>query len=338
MTHAEGPAPVCWCLTEGHAGMESQTIGLAEALGVAPIVQRVRLRFPWTHIPPRLALPPLNACKPGSDAPAPPWPDLLITCGRRSVGLSMRIRRNSAGRTVTVHIQDPLVPADSFDLIAVPEHDRLRGPNVMVTRAAIHRVTAEKMAASAARLAPTLAHLPRPLVAVLVGGSNRRYRLTPQRVTEICRDLAQAVRDTGAGLAVTPSRRTGAENESALRAGLAGLPAYIWDGEGENPYLGLLGLADAIVVTADSVSMVSEALATGKPVHVIECEGLSRRFDAFHTGLQAAGLTRPFRGRLEDWRYEPPDDTRIIAQEIARRLSARTQGGKGWPAPGPIGL
>ena len=329
MTHAEGAGPICWCLTEGHAGMESQTVGLAEALSVTPIVKRVRLRFPWTHVPPRLALPPLNARKPGSDALALPWPDLLITCGRRSVGLSMRIRRESAGRTLAVHIQDPLVPAESFDLITVPEHDRLRGPNVMVTQAAIHRVTADKMAADAVRLAPTLAHLPRPLVAVLVGGSNRRYRLTPQRVTEICLDLAQAVGATGAGLAVTPSRRTGAKNERALRAGLAGLPAYIWDGEGENPYLGLLGLADAIVVTADSVSMVSEALATGKPVHVIECEGLSRRFDAFHTGLQTAGLTRPFCGRLEDWRYEPPDDTRIVAQEIARRLSARAGGGKG---------
>jgi mitochondrial fission protein ELM1 len=338
MTHAEGAAPVCWCLTEGHAGMESQTIGLAEALGANPVVKRVRLRFPWTHVPPRLALPPLRASLAGSDLLAAPWPDLLITCGRRSVGLSMRIRRESAGRTVTVHIQDPLVPADSFDLIAVTEHDRLRGDNVIVTRAAIHRVTAEKMAAGAALLAPELAHLPRPLAAVLIGGSNRRYRLTPQRVTEICRDLAQAAAEAGAGLAVTPSRRTGAENEAALRAGLAGLPAYIWDGKGENPYLGLLGLADAIVVTADSVSMVSEALATGKPVHVIECEGLSRRFDAFHQGLRAAGLTRPFRGRLEDWRYDPPDDTRIVAREIARRLPARVGDGKGWPEPGPVGL
>ncbi|MBT5415987.1 MAG: hypothetical protein HOK81_15410, partial [Rhodospirillaceae bacterium] len=209
------------------------------------------------------------------------------------------------------------------------EHDRLRGPNVMVTRAAIHRVTTEKLNMGAERLAPDLAHLPRPLAAVLVGGSNRRYRLTPRRVKTICRSLAQAVGESGAGLAVTPSRRTGAENEAALRAGLAGLPAYIWGGAGENPYLGLLGLADMIVVTADSVSMVSEALATGKPVHVIECEGLSRRFGTFHAGLRAAGLTRPFRGHLETWAYEPPDDTRKVAEELAHRLAARRMSGKG---------
>lgn len=330
--------PTCWCLTEGHAGMESQTLGLAEAMGLAPNVKRVCLRFPWTHVPPGLALPPLEALAPGSDSLEPPWPDLLITCGRRSVGLAMRIRRLSEGRTYTVHVQDPLVSADRFDLVVVPAHDRLRGSNVIVTRAAIHRVTAEKLTANALSLAPSLESLPRPLVAVLVGGSNRRYRLTPQRVGEICRDLARAVAESGAGLAVTPSRRTGAENEAALRSGLADLPAFIWNGEGENPYLGLLGLADVIVVTGDSVSMVSEALATGKPVLVVECAGLSARFEAFHEGLRSAGLTRPFRGLFEAWDYEAPNDTQRVAEEVLRRMSGRRGSGKDSSSPGPVGL
>ncbi|CAN0411073.1 unnamed protein product [Discosporangium mesarthrocarpum] len=126
--------------------------------------------------------------------------------------------------------------------------------------------------------------------------------------------------DHGAGLAVTASRRTGAENEKHLRAALAGASSWFWDGTGDNPYFGLLGLADAIVVTADSVSMVSEACATGKPVHVIELDGGSAKFARFHEGLRAAGITRPFDGTLETWTYDVPDDTAHIAAEIVHQL------------------
>lgn len=322
---ASGMVERAWCLTEGHAGMESQVLGLAEAMGCEVVLKTVRLRPPWNYIPPALALPPRTALTADSDALDPPWPDVLITCGRRSVGLSIALKRRSGGRIFTVHIQDPHVSPARFDLLAVPAHDRLRGENVIATRAAVHRVTPEKLEAAAARIAPALAHLPRPLVAVLIGGSSRRHRLAPDAVRDICEGLAALARQYGAGLAVTPSRRTGAENEAILHRHLAALPAVVWDGTGENPYFGYLGLADAIVVTGDSVSMVSEALSTGKPIHVIEIDGGSGRFDAFHRSLRDAGLTRPFTGRLEQWCYTPPDDTARIAAEAHRRMTARGQ-------------
>ena len=312
-----------WCLSEGHAGMKSQVLGLAEALDCEFDLKVARLRPPWNYMPPALALPPRSAPTHDSDTLDPPWPDILISCGRRSVGLAIALKRRSGGRIFTVHIQDPHVSPARFDLLAVPAHDRLGGENVIATRAAIHRVTPEKLQAAAARLAPALAHLPRPLVAVLIGGSNRRSRLTAAVVGGICQRLAALVSRHGAGLAVTPSRRTGAENEAILRRHLADLPAVIWDGAGENPYFGYLGLADAIVVTGDSVSMVSEALSTGKPVHVIELGGGSGRLRAFHRSLRDAGLTRPLTDRLEQWRYTPPDDTARIAAEVRRRMMGR---------------
>src|SRR6202008_277745 len=119
-------------------------------------------------------------------------------------------------------------------------------------------------------------------------------------------------RREGAGLLVTPSRRTGAEGERILRERLAGVPATIGDGSGENPYFAFLALADAIVVTEDSVSMVTEAASTGKPVHVARLEGGSRNFRRFHEAMAAAGVTRPFTGALEEWSYQPPDDTARI--------------------------
>ena len=104
---------------------------------------------------------------------------------------------------------------------------------------------------------------------------------------------------------------------------MAELPALVWDGQGENPYLGFLALADAFVVTEDSVSMISEAASTGKPVYVAALEGGGRRFRLFHHNFRAAGITRPFDGTLDFWQYDPPDDTARVAAEVRRRLAAR---------------
>jgi hypothetical protein len=111
-----------------------------------------------------------------------------------------------------------------------------------------------------------------------------------------------------------------------LEARLKGLNAFIWDGSGENPYFAMLGLADAIVVTADSVNMVSEAAATGKPVHVVPLEGGSKKFARFHRAMEEAGITRPFRGAIEQWTYRPPDDAACAAAVIRDRFARRHAG------------
>jgi uncharacterized protein len=313
----------CWTLTTGEAGMTSQAIGLAEAVGLPFEHKTIGLRAPWRWLPGHLCPGVFYGLTPDSDPVEPPWPRLLITCGRRSAALSIAIRRLSAGKTLTVHIQDPQIPARHFDLVVPPRHDGLEGENVLATRGALHRVTPQKLAEAAQTQAARFAGLPRPLVAVLVGGSNRTCRLTPQVSTSIGRQLAALARNHGAGIALTPSRRTGGENLEALREALRDVPHFIWDGQGENPYLALLGLADHIVVTGDSVSMVSEAASTGKPVHVVDLEGYSKRLVVFHHQLRREGVTRSFPGPLEDWSYEPVNDTPKVAAHIRGMLTDR---------------
>jgi mitochondrial fission protein ELM1 len=256
----------------------------------------------------------------------------------------MALPRASGGRCFTVQIQDPLVPASRFDLVAVPMHDRApdRGPggrptaeNVILTQGALHHVTPEAIQAAAARLAEPYADLPHPLVAVLLGGPNKHFRFTAGAAERLGRGLATLCREHGAGLAVTPSRRTPPEALAMLRAMLDGLPCRIWDGAGENPYLGFLGLADAIIVTGDSVSMTSEACATGTPVHVFDLDGHSPKFARFHAGLRDAGITRRFDGTLTRWRYRPLDDTARVATEIRRRLGSRGEMPVAPPSPLP---
>jgi hypothetical protein len=160
---------------------------------------------------------------------------------------------------------------------------------------------------------------------VLIGGANKAYRLTLRRVGEIADEVAEVLRTRGGSALVTPSRRTGAAGIGLLRGRLQNLPVAIWDGCGENPYFAYLALADAFMVTADSVSMISEAAATGNPVHIVDLDGGNAKFARFHAAMQAAGITRPFSGRIESWRYPIPDDTAragaALRELVQRRLS-----------------
>ena len=321
--------PFGWVLHDGKAGMASQAIGLAEAAGFDFAEKRLAIRFPWSCLPPLLWPAPLRASAASGARLAPPWPDFVIACGRNAAMPALAVRRASGGRTIAAQIQNPAVGRGAYDIQIVSEHDRLRGPRVIVTRGAVHRVTPSRLAAERTRF-PALAGMPRPILAVLIGGSNKAYRLTLGRIGEIAEAVAAIVRQRGGSALVTPSRRTGAEGQALLRQRLAGLPAAIWDGSSENPYFAYLAVADAFLVTADSVSMISEAAATGKPIHILDLDGGNRKFARFHEAMQNAGITRPFAGRIEDWSYPVPDDTAragaalraLVLGRLDRRLSA----------------
>ncbi len=321
------PPDACWVMTDGKIGMEVQCLGLAEALGFEPRFKRIQVTKPWRWLPPQLIPNPLTTIGPKGDRLAPPWPEVLIASGRQTVAASMAIRRASGGATFTVQIQNPAAGPAAFDAVVAPRHDRLTGANVIETLGGLNRITEARLSAAAAKFGPAFAHLPRPLVAVVLGGNNRAYRFTKAIARRLGADLAQLCRTEGAGLLVTASRRTDPGTLALLRAALTGCAAEIWDGEGENPYFGFLGLADAFVVTGDSVNMVCEAATTGKPVYVVELAGGSAKFARFHQTLRQAGATRPFAGRLEHWSYPPLRDTEFAAAEVRRRLTARAEAG-----------
>ena len=230
--------------------------------------------------------------------------------------------REGGGGTFTVQLQNPVIDPSRFDLVVVPRHDTLSGKNVMTTRGALHRVTPEMLATEGAKFAPQFAHLPPPRVAVLIGGSNAVYSLTPREMKVLAEQLA-AIAAQGVSLLITPSRRTGDENLHILQAALKNTHSYIWDGKGDNPYFAMLALANKILVTCDSVNMVSEACSTGKPVMVIDLPGGSDKFRRFHQAMRDDGFTRPFKGELESWSYTPLNDMQLIATRIREMLAAR---------------
>ena len=306
--------PTAWTLTEGHAGMRAQVEGLAEAMGLTAARRDVRARLPWDWLPGRIWPAPLAAVTP---RPAPPWPGLVISTGNVAAPVAAALRRKGVR---AVHVQNPKMDLRLFDVVVAMRHDRLSGPNVLVTRTAIHRVTQARLEAARAEWAPRLAHLPRPLVAVLAGGSNGRFTLDAAVGAALADRLATMMRQDRAGVFVTPSRRTDPAVTATLAAKLRPLGAEVWDFAGDNPYFGLIASADAIVVTQDSVSMVSEACATTAPVLIAELPGRSRRIAQFLADLRGDGRIRPFAGRLETWDVTPIDDTPQAAAEVRRRL------------------
>ncbi len=299
-------------LTEPYAGLQAQALGLAEAAGLQPSLLELHPRKPWSWLPAKIWPDPLASV--GIEAPPP---GLLFTAGGTAGAVGAACRRRGS---VVVQVQNPRMALDRFDLVVANAHDGLSGPNVIVTRTALHRATPARLLAAREAWAGRLAHLRRPLVAVLVGGSNGRFRLGAAEASGLAAGLAEMMRADQVGVAVTPSRRTAPEARAILTRELGQLGGWVWNMEGENPYFGLLASADAIVVTVDSISMVSEAVATHAPVLVADLPGRSARIGRFRASLVKAGRVRPFAGRLEGWPVQPIDDTAAAGEEVRRRL------------------
>ena len=310
-----------WVVTDGKVGMENQCVAVAHRLGLDPVIKRVKLRTPWKQLSPwALRFGNRYSLSADGDQLDAPLPDLLIATGRHSVSSSLALRDLTKGKCLRVQIQNPGISPENFDLVVVPRHDRLSGPNILVTHGAPHSVTPANLDAARGKF-PRLADLPKPRVAVLLGGDNGVYRFTQSAAKALAECLSTLLRGNHGSLMLTPSRRTGAAIEAIFRDKLGGLPGEIWDGGGDNPYHAYLAYADHILVTADSVNMVCEAAATGKPVQVIPLDGGSDKFRRFHAGLEAEGITRPFQGTLETWSYQPVDDTQMVADSITAMLS-----------------
>jgi len=316
--------PTTWIVSDGRAGMVNQCRGLAAVLGVTAEEKTIGLAAPWRWLPATLTPARLYVLSAAGDRLTPPWPDLLIASGRKSVAPALAVKRASGGRTFCVQVQNPAAGLDKFDLVVAPNHDRLSGDNAIGTLGSLHGITTAVLDDARPLFADAAAVLPRPLIAVLLGGNNAVYRMDESVGVRLADNLATLADAKGCGLAITASRRTPDAALAAIRErladALANSRAVIWDGNGANPYLSYLAHADAILVTGDSVNMISEAAATGKPVHVIELPGGSDKFRRFHDAMREAGITRPFTGAIEHWTYSVPDDTARAAAEIRRRM------------------
>ncbi len=306
-------------MTTGAAGHRNQATGLATAVGGRIVEKTIALRWPWRLFPGHLCPSPLRGLDPDFDVPAPPWPDLLITCGRRATAVSIAIRHAARGRTLTVHVQNPQCRLDAFDLIIAMRHDRIVGSNVIAVDTALHPITTDRLAEGAKVWAARFAGLPRQRLGVLVGGPTSGQPLNAAIAEQLVKAIELFHAKTGGGVLLSPSRRTPPAVKRLVADRLAAEPwAYVWDETGDNPYLGILAYADGFVVTSDSVSMISEALSTGRPVATFALGG-HRRHEQFMNHLRTAGAGLPFAGSFPT---KPTRDFRDANRIAAERVIA----------------
>lgn len=329
--------PVVWVLTDDRAGNMSQATGAAEALGWPFEVRPVHYTV-MGHMPNILRGASLRGISRESrillETTLTPdlAPDLVIAAGRRTAPVARWIKKNAGKPCFLCQIMWPgMFGISDFDLVAVPTHDSLPGslPNVMRITGAPHRVTEGRLAVEGARWRDRLRHLRGPIVALVVGGSTRHKTFTLKMATDLGRQVSSMVESVGGSVVVTTSRRTGKDAADAL---FSALPtpghSFRWGSREENPYFGYLALADAVVVTGDSVSMVSEACASPAPVFIYAPSGLiTRKHARLHRHLYALGIAEPMTTAFSAWTHPSLNAAADIARMI--RLSLLGEEGEG---------
>jgi mitochondrial fission protein ELM1 len=312
-------APPPWTLADGRAGNQRQALALAAALGHgASRHWTLEARAPWRWIAPREW--PFSSRAFGSDfarALREP-PRFAIGCGRRAA-LATRLLHERGSKVV--QILDPRIDPRHWDIVVAPEHDGLHGDNVISMLGSLHPVD-DLWLMQGRDDFPMLAQLPRPRVALLVGGPSPHWPLADDAFAAMLAAIAASVHAQGGSLLATASRRTPDAWRNALRAAVARGPGICWidANDGDNPYHGLLGWADRIACSADSVNMLSEACASFAPVFAIGGERLHGRPRGFLERLRELGRVRDADAELEPFAVEPLRETARVADIVRERL------------------
>ncbi len=307
-----------WTLSDGHAGNVRQAQALAAALGVDARDWTLQARAPWRWLAPR-ALPAAHrAFGPGFAQALQQAPRLAIGCGRQAA-LATRLLRRRGARSI--QILDPRLDPRHWDLVIAPEHDGLHGDNVITLQGSLHPVD-DLWLAAARHGFEGFALLPQPRTALLLGGASTHGGFDLQALSAWLDALAAGVVRDGGSVLATASRRTPEAARALMRNKLAGIPGIAWcdERDGGNPYAGLLGWADRIACTADSVNMLSEAAATTAPVFVFGADALRGRPRRFVDGLLASGRIRPFEPAMTPYPVVPLRETALIAEQVRMRL------------------
>ncbi|MDN5924222.1 MAG: mitochondrial fission ELM1 family protein, partial [Xanthomonadales bacterium] len=307
---------------DGAAGNLRQARALARAAGLSAAEIVVDLRTPWAWSAPHMP----RGSRMALDADTrrrlrPPWPRVVIGCGREAAWVTRWLRRRSRGACYCAQILNPRLHARHWDLLITPQHDGIMGSNVLNPLGSLNPVDSGWLAAGRADFS-VLAELPRPRVAVLLGGPRRGVAFDEAYLRDLIAGLhAMQARDGGSFL-LSASARTPPAFAPAVRAALTDFPGLAWTSEadGNNPYAGLLAWADRIVVTPDSVNMLSEAAASGAPTHTLVSRALPARLQRFHDALHAGGWLHALDAQAPAPK-QPLRETGAIAAELLRRLA-----------------
>ena len=312
-----------WCITDGSAGMISQVKGLAQAMNLEFTFKEVKVNFPWNILP--VGITPIvkstfsNFSEFGESIP----PKFIISCGRKSVYLSLFLKRKYKEKVVTIHIQNPKSKYDEFDLIISPKHDNLNLANSFVTSLAISHISETLINEEMEKFSHLVNVNDTPICAVLIGGKSNNYIFDNNEIDQLINKIKKIKENQKIKFFFLFSRRTEeniinkintAFNESEI----------VWSDKDkkENPYIALLGFSKYIICTSDSVSMISEAISAMKPVYIFRLQSskLKNRIENFNDNVILEGFAKKLDNKLEEFKHDYINETAIIAEKIRNKF------------------
>ena len=305
-------------LTQGMHGMISQVEGMAKALKAEYSHKIVRLSFPWNLIPPKFSPVSEIVLKDKIYLTENENPDLIISCGRKSIIPSILIKKKNPN-VFTIHIQDPKVRFKNFDAIIAPEHDNLTGNNIYSSKGAIHYITEMEINKAKPYLEKNVKS--DKIVTLILGGPNKYYSFDADQLIKIFNLIKSNFISKGYKVVVIPSMRT-PKNSIELAEKEMSACGYVVKSVDKQAYLSSYGLADYVVVTCDSTSMISEAATSGKPIFVAHMKPRRNnyRFKKFFELFNKMGITRDLGKKVETWTYNKHNEAERIANLIKNKI------------------
>ena len=301
-------------LTEGMHGMISQVEGMAKALNTEYSHKIVRLAFPWKLIPPKFSPISEIILKDKIYLTENESPDLIISCGRKSVIPSIFLKKKNS-RIFNIHIQDPKVNLKNFDIIISPEHDNLKGENVYNSKGAIHYITSSEINQAKPYLADKLNS--EKIVSLILGGPNKYYSFSNEQLIKIFNQIKSIFVSKGYEVIVIPSMRTPRTSIELAHKEMDGC-GHVVSTVDKKAYLSAYALATYVIVTCDSTSMISEAATSAKPIFVAQMKAKRNnyRFERFFKLFKELGITRDLGAEIEIWSYNKHNEAERIANKI----------------------
>ena len=304
-------------LTEGMHGMISQTEGLAKGLDLDFIHEKIELNNLWNFFPPKITPVKSFIFKNKLDQHF----NIIISCGRKSVIPSIYLKNKYKNKIINIHIQDPKVSIENFDFIVVPEHDNLKGENVISTKGAIHYLTKDELVLSQNYLKSKI-DAKKKIVAFIIGGPNKYYSYDESLLDNIFLKIKKNFIQNNYQAIIIPSKRTPKKIIEKARNYFDKNQIVISNID-KNAYLSSLQLADHIVITCDSTSMISEAALTGKPIYVAQMPAKknNQRFRDFFKLFESLNIIKNLEASVEEWNYQKLDETKRVSSYIKEKIN-----------------
>jgi len=307
--------PIIWTLTDGSDGMISQVKGLANEFGKNITEIETDIIFPWNKLPPGII--PTFSWIFKNKLPANTTPNIVISCGRKSVFLSIYLKK-SFPYIVNIHIQNPKISSNYFSFVVVPSHDNLIGKNVISSVGAIHHLKKNNIKSNNNYTKKS------NLISCIIGGENNHYYFNKNQAYDICKKIRNLkISNPSFDILVITSRRTDSKTKNILKKQLSSI-SKLWLGDGKNPYLFAIQNSDFFIITSDSTSMISEASISEKPIYIYQLpfKRKSNRFERFHNEFKRLKITRDFNNKeiLENWSYDSLNESERIAGIIKKRI------------------